>query len=62
MDSTMTTYALMTNNGWGYSLQSNGAEFVAPITVRVTNEAGTSVTASLPAITPNAVATANGSL
>jgi len=62
MDSTMTTYALMTNNGWGYSLQSNGAEFVAPITVRVTNEAGASVTASLPAITPNAVANANGSL
>lgn len=62
MDSTMTTYALMTNNGWGYSLQANGVEFVAPITVRVTNEAGASVTVSLPSITKNLAATANGSL
>jgi len=63
MDSgSLSTYALLTHNPWGYSLATQGAAFVAPLTVRVTNEAGLSVTATISSITPNAVATADGSL
>jgi len=48
-------FALMTQNDWGYSLETQGTAFVAPLTVRVTNEQGQSITASIPSITPNAV-------
>lgn len=55
-------YVLMTYAEWGYSVPSQGAPFVAPLTVRISNEAGQQVTATIPAITPNSVIAASGSL
>jgi expansin (peptidoglycan-binding protein) len=54
----VTSYAFMTYASWGYSLSAQGKPFVAPLTVRITNEAGQSVTATIPSITPGAKATA----
>lgn len=55
-------YILMNYADWGYSLSSQGNAFTAPLTVRVTNEAGQSVTATVSEITPEIVVDASGSL
>jgi hypothetical protein len=49
----------MRHNQWGYTLETQGRAFVAPVTIRVTNEAGQAVTATLASITPGLVASAN---
>lgn len=54
----VSSFAFMTYAPWGYSLSAMGTPFVAPLTVRITNEAGQAVTATIPSITPGATATA----
>lgn len=55
---TVSSYALMTNNGWAYSLNANGSPFEAPLSVRVTDEAGNAYTAVVSAFTANTVVSA----
>jgi len=60
MDSgSMTSYTALTYNPWGYSLNTQGAAFVAPVTVRITNTAGATVSATVTSITPSSAFTAN---
>lgn len=54
----VTSYALMTNNGWAYSLNANGSPFVLPLSVRVTDESGNSYTAAISSFTANTVVSA----
>lgn len=64
MDSaTLSSYAFMTFHKWGYGLEApEGTTFVAPLTVRVTNSAGNSVTAAIDSFTPHLAAFADGAL
>jgi len=55
---TVTSYALMTNNGWAYSLNANGSPFEVPLSIRVTDESGNTYTAVISSLTANAVASA----
>jgi len=64
MDSAvLSSYAFMTSHKWGYGLAApEGTDFVAPLTVRVTNSAGNAVTATIDSFTPHLVAFAEGTL
>lgn len=58
----VSAWTTMTYNPWGYSYATQGTPLVTPLTVRVTSASGQSVTATISAITPNAVITASGQL
>lgn len=57
-----TSYLLMNYAAWGYYAPSSGSPFIAPLTVRITNEAGQSVTATVTDFTAGAVFASSGSL
>lgn len=57
----VSSFAPMTNNGWGWSYSAQGTQLVAPITIRVSS-GSKQVTATVSAITPNLVADTNGQL
>jgi len=52
----VSSYALMTNSEWAFTLNANGAPFATPISIRVTNEAGQSFTAAFDSLTGTASA------
>jgi len=58
-DATMTDYYQMSYQQWGYSVETRGSAFVAPVTVRVTNAAQQTASFTFSSITPNLQVTAN---
>jgi len=61
-DSGSVSNAILSNNDWGFALSAPGSPFIAPITVRITNEQGATATATVASITPGKAFTASGSL
>lgn len=58
-DATMNEYLQMTYQEWGYSMETRGSPFVAPVTVKVTNAAYETATFTFSSITPNLQVSAN---
>lgn len=50
-----TTYSALTNNVWGYSMNTAGAAFTAPVTVNITTTSGAVYTATVSSFTPGTV-------
>jgi cellulase len=59
---TMSSYATMTANAWGYAYSTKGTPLVTPLTVRVTSASGNVVTAVVATIAPEVVVATNGLL